>query len=83
MNWKKYQYQRVDDHTGADRALKLFAEMMIKKIRKHLRGLVRTQVHGKDIAMAPQSRRPRVQRYKRFHACVQNGRIVNISMARD
>lgn len=51
--------------------------------REHPGRLGKAVVHGGSVAMAPQPLGARVQRYERSDVCVQNGRIVNISMARD
>lgn len=51
--------------------------------RGHPQGLEKALVYGGCVAVAPQPSRARVQRDECLYACVQNGRIVNISMARD
>ena len=71
-----YRRQNTDGPNSEDKALDLFAEMMIEKLET-------ISKDWKKPSVATQSVRTRIQRYECAYACVQNGRIVNISVARD
>ena len=77
-----YRRQNTDGPNSEDKALDLFAEMMIEKLENQ-QGLEEALVHRGQPSVATQSVRTRIQWYECAYACVQNGRIVNISVARD